>query len=49
MKIINAALRHQSGLFTLSLEDGVIAAIDAQPALIAPVTAPDVLDAKAIW
>lgn len=45
MKIINAALRHQSALFTLSLEHGVIAAIDAQPASIAPITAPDVLDA----
>ena len=45
MKIINAALRHQSGLFTLSLENGVIAAIDAQPTLIAPLTSPDVLDA----
>ncbi|MGL9720979.1 cytosine deaminase [Symbiopectobacterium sp.] len=45
MKIINAALRHQSGLFTLTLEDGAIAAIDAQPTLIAPVTASDVLDA----
>lgn len=45
MKIINAALRHQPGLFTLSLEEGVIAAIDTQSALIAPVTVPDVLDA----
>lgn len=45
MKIINAELRHQSGLFTLTLEDGAIATIDAQPTLIAPVTASDVLDA----
>lgn len=31
VKIINTALRHQSGLFNLTLEDGAIAAIDAQP------------------
>ena len=31
MKIINAALRHQPGLFTLSLEEGVIAASMRSP------------------
>ncbi|MGM3160889.1 cytosine deaminase [Dickeya undicola] len=31
MKIINAALRHQAGLHTLQLQDGLIAAITPQP------------------
>ncbi|AYC20439.1 Cytosine deaminase [Dickeya dianthicola] len=43
MKIINAALRHQAGLHTLRLQDGLIAAVDLQPAML-PAT-PDTLDA----
>ena len=34
MKIINAALRHQPGLYTLSLREGLIAAIEPQIALL---------------
>ncbi|MFP1736650.1 cytosine deaminase [Lonsdalea quercina] len=43
MKIINAALRHQPGLYTLSLHDGLIAAIEPQTG---PLTAaPEDIDA----
>ncbi|MFP1749931.1 cytosine deaminase [Lonsdalea quercina] len=43
MKIINAALRHQPGLYTLSLHDGLIAAIEPQTG---PLTAaPEDVDA----
>ncbi|MFP1759613.1 cytosine deaminase [Lonsdalea quercina] len=43
MKIINAALRHQPGLYTLSLHDGLIAAIEPQTS---PLTAaPEDVDA----
>ncbi|MFP1739309.1 cytosine deaminase [Lonsdalea quercina] len=43
MKIINAALRHQSGLYTLSLREGLIAAIEPQIALLS--AAPEDVDA----
>ncbi|WP_304162783.1 cytosine deaminase [Lonsdalea britannica] len=43
MKIINAALRHQPGLYTLSFHDGLIAAIEPQSG---PMTAaPEDIDA----
>ncbi|MFP1733075.1 cytosine deaminase [Lonsdalea quercina] len=43
MKIINAALRHQPGLYTLSLHDGLIAVIEPQTG---PLTAaPEDIDA----
>ncbi|MFP1762938.1 cytosine deaminase [Lonsdalea quercina] len=43
MKIINAALRHQPGLYTLSLREGLIAAIEPQIALLS--AAPEDVDA----
>lgn len=43
MKIINAVLRHQPGLYTLQCHQGVIAAITAQPDTL-PVS-PDSIDA----
>ena len=43
MKLINAQLRHRSGLFTLRAEQGVLTAIDAQHATLPP--APEALDA----
>ncbi|MCV9878481.1 cytosine deaminase [Brenneria izbisi] len=45
MKIINAALRRQTGLFTLSLDNGLITAIDAQPASLTTAENRDVIDA----
>ncbi|WKZ90649.1 cytosine deaminase [Chimaeribacter arupi] len=43
MKMINARLRHRSGLFTLCAGQGVLTAIDAQPGSLPP--HPDALDA----
>ncbi len=43
MKIINAALRHQAGFYTLQLHNGLIAAIDVQPTMLP--TTPDAIDA----
>ncbi|MEM0673475.1 cytosine deaminase [Dickeya oryzae] len=43
MKIINAVLRHQPGLYTVQLKNGLIAAIDAQPSLYP--AEPDGIDA----
>jgi cytosine deaminase len=43
MKLINARLRHRSGLFTLCADQGVLTAIDAQHATLPP--APEALDA----
>nr|WP_113864911.1 cytosine deaminase [Brenneria salicis]NMN90665.1 cytosine deaminase [Brenneria salicis ATCC 15712 = DSM 30166]RBP66839.1 cytosine deaminase [Brenneria salicis ATCC 15712 = DSM 30166]RLM32177.1 cytosine deaminase [Brenneria salicis ATCC 15712 = DSM 30166] len=45
MKIINAALRRQTGLFTLTLDNGLITAIDAQSASLTAAENRDVIDA----
>ncbi|MEQ9860559.1 cytosine deaminase [Pectobacterium cacticida] len=46
MKIINAALRRQSGLFSISINDGLITAIDAQPEPVIAQESDDVIDAQ---
>jgi len=46
MKVINARLRHQSGLFTLEINDGTFSAITPQPSHLAAPDEPDkVIDA----
>ncbi|MEH0875137.1 cytosine deaminase [Pectobacterium cacticida] len=46
MKIINAALRRQSGLFSISINNGLITAIDAQPEPVIAQESDDVIDAQ---
>ncbi|MEH0831938.1 cytosine deaminase [Pectobacterium cacticida] len=46
MKIINAALRRQSGLFSISINDGLITTIDAQPEPVIAQESDDVIDAQ---
>ncbi|MBJ7223717.1 MULTISPECIES: cytosine deaminase [unclassified Brenneria] len=45
MKIINAVLRQQSGLFSITLDRGLIAAIETQPALLPAAEHQDAIDA----
>ncbi|MCL2893986.1 cytosine deaminase [Brenneria tiliae] len=45
MKIINAALRRQSGLFSITLDNALIAAIDAQPGLLPAAADGETIDA----
>lgn len=45
MKIINAALRRQNGLFTITVDNGLIASIDAQPARLTTAENSDTIDA----
>ncbi|PWC15805.1 cytosine deaminase [Brenneria roseae subsp. americana] len=45
MKIINAALRRQNGLFTITVDSGLIAAIDVQPARLTTAENSDTIDA----
>ncbi|WP_409307998.1 cytosine deaminase [Pectobacterium sp. B1J-3] len=46
MKIINAGLRRQHGLFTINIENGLIASIDAQQAVLHVGENDDVIDAN---
>ncbi|PWC21661.1 cytosine deaminase [Brenneria roseae subsp. roseae] len=45
MKIINAALRRQNGLFTITVDNGLIASINAQPARLTTAENSDTIDA----
>lgn len=46
MKIINAGLRRQHGLFTINIENGLIASIDAQQTVLLVGENDDVIDAN---